>query len=341
MRKKKKVSEQWYDVKELHGHFGLTITFILLKLLPAVCVRILAFPVGFCYFLFSKKANAASRLYLKNLKAFAETKQAKTRIKVSALRHIVSFAISLTEKMEVWLGKFSFKQIHFQNDDVKDLIQNLENKHGAMVIVSHLGNSEMLRGLAHSAETGVSYQFPVNAILDTKVTAGFNAMVNKINASATTDIFSADDIGPDTILILQENIERGELVVIAGDRMSANTKNRFIMQDFLGKPAPFAYGAYLLTALINAPTYFMFGVRKKDISIFPQYDMYVHKNPVDFDCSRKERKERIKQTIENYARELEQLCLIHPYQWFNFFDFWYTDNTESDSPATSESSATD
>lgn len=328
MSKKKQVSEQWYDVKELHNHFGLAITFRLLKMFPPVFVRILAFPVGFCYFLFSKKANAASRLYLNNLNEYLKSSGFQKRIKVSALRHVISFAISLTEKMEVWAGKFSFKQIHFQHDDVEDLINNLENHRGAMVIVSHLGNSEMLRGLAHSAETGVSYQFAVNTILDTKVTAGFNAMVNKINAGATVDIFNADNIGPDTILILQEKVERGELVVIAGDRMSANTKNRFIMQDFLGKSAPFAYGAYLLTALINAPTYFMFGVRKKDISIFPQYDMFVHKNPVSFDCPRKEREERIKATIANYAHELEKLCIEHPYQWFNFFDFWHAETAE-------------
>ncbi|MBQ6779791.1 MAG: hypothetical protein IJP62_01025 [Treponema sp.] len=320
MNKEKEVSMQWYDVKELHNHFGLAITFALLKIFPAVFVRILAFPVGFCYFLFSKKANAASRLYLRQLNSFLSAKG--KRVKESALKHIVSFAITLTEKLEVWSGKFSFKQIHFQNDDVHDLIENLENKRGAMVIVSHLGNSEMLRGLAHSAQTGVSYQFAVNTILDTKVTAGFNAMVNKINSGAMVNIFSADSVGPDTILILQEKIQNGELVVIAGDRMSANTKNRFIMQDFLGKPAPFAYGAYLLTALLDVPTYFMFGVRKKDLSIFPQYDMFVKKNPISFDCPRKEREERIMQTIANYAHELERLCAAHPYQWYNFFDFW-------------------
>lgn len=315
-------SAQWYDVKEAHNHFGLTLTFGLLKIFPAIFVRLLAFPVGFCYFLFSKKANAASRLYLTRLNEYIKTSGGAKGVKVSALRHIIAFAISLTEKMEVWAGKFSFKQIHFQNDDVTDLIDNLEHRRGAMVIVSHLGNSEMLRGLAYAAETGVSYPFAVNTIVDTKVTAGFNAMVKRINAGATMDIFSADDIGPDTILILQEKIARGELVVIAGDRMSANTKNRFVTQEFLGKPAPFAYGAYLLAALINAPTYFMFGVRKKDISIVPQYDMFVHKNPVSFDCPRKEREERIKQTVANYAHHLETLCTAHPYQWFNFFDFW-------------------
>ena len=50
--------------------------------------------------------------------------------------------------------------------------------------------------------------------------------------------------------------------------------------------------------------------------------MFVKKNTVDFTCSRKEREERIVQAATDYAKNLEELCKAHPYQWYNFFDFW-------------------
>ena len=202
------------------------------------------------------------------------------------------------------------------------MIKNLEEDKGVMVFISHLGNSELLRGLAHSGETGVSKQFVVNAIADVGVTSKFNGLLKKINSSATMHLFNASGIGPDTMVQLQEKIAAGEMVVIAGDRISATSKNRFVDAPFLGHTAHFAYGAFLLAALLNAPTYFIFGLRKKPLSVRPQYNFYAHKNSVTFDCSRKEREERIKQMVAEYSKTLESLCLQNPYQWYNFFDFW-------------------
>ena len=318
----KPTSEQWYEIEEKRNSLGLAITFAVFKLLPPIFLRLLAFPVGFFYYLFGKKARAFSQAYLRQLQAFLAQKNDTRKIGHSSLKHILSFALALAEKIQGWAGKLSFRQISFQDDDISDLMQNLEAGRGVMLIVSHLGNAELLRGLASLNETGVSRSFTVNAILDTKVTAGFNALLKKINAETTLNVFSADEIGPDTMILLQQKAEAGEMIVIAGDRKSANTQNRFVTNDFLGKPAQFAYGAYMLVALLNLPTYFVFGLRKKDIGLSPLYDFFVRKNPVDFDCPRKERDARIQQTISAYAGVLEELCVTHPYQWYNFFDFW-------------------
>lgn len=312
---------RWYEKKEAHNSVGLALMFGLLTILPPVVLRAIAFPVGFFYWLFGKKTRAVSKQYLQNVNAMRAA-NGEPPLKISTLKHIISFAIALTEKVEVWAQKFSFKQIHFQDEDIGDLVQDLEQGRGVMVFVSHLGNSELLRGLAHAHETGVTKPFVVNSIVDVQVTAGFNALLKKVNADATMHIINANDITPDTMIMLQEKVAAGEMVVIAGDRTSANTQNRFIMQDFLGKPAQFAYGAYLLCALLDVPTYFVFGLRQKDISLAPQYNFYAHKNPVTFNCGRKEREARIQQTVAAYAHELERLCLQHPYQWYNFFDFW-------------------
>ena len=291
--------------------------FLLLKLMPPIVMRVLAFPVGFFFWLFAPKARRVSAAYLAALHA-ADPSQRRRH----TLKHILSFAIALTEKVEVWAGKFSFKQIHFQDDDVAELVHELEAGRGVMLLVSHLGNSELLRALADYNETGVTKPFVVNSVADFAITSKFNALIERVNANSTVNLIDASSIGADTIIMMQDRLEKGELVVIAGDRTSANTRNRFVTAPFLGKEAPFAYGSFLLAALLDVPTYFMFGLRQKDISVRPQYNLYVKKSAVRFDCTRGERDSRIRAMVAEYAAELEAHCKQNPYQWYNFFDFW-------------------
>jgi predicted LPLAT superfamily acyltransferase len=39
---------------------------------------------------------------------------------------------------------------------------------------------------------------------------------------------------------------------------------------------------------------------------------------------RARRAEVLAELVGAYARRLERLCVAHPLQWFNFFDFWRT-----------------
>jgi len=88
--------------------------------------------------------------------------------------------------------------------------------------------------------------------------------------------------------------------VLPADRTSLNTADRAITENFLGKPARFSYGAFLLAALLKAPTYFVFALREKTLMLTPRYSMRVHKTDITFDCPRAER-----EAMAAYARELE------------------------------------
>lgn len=302
------MSTQWYEVKQSHN-FGYKMMFFVLKIFPASFMRFLAFFVGFFYWLFGAKARRVSKKYLSKVG------------KSSSLKHISSFALNLVENVQSWAGKFSFSDVHWQNDDVHDLVDNINAGKGTIIVISHLGNAQMMKGLACMGESGTERKMNITTVSDAKISKGFNALLNEINPDSSFNLVSSDDIGPETILLLQERLEQGGVVVIAGDRVSAHTR-RNIEIEFLGEKANFPYGVFLLIALLNSPTYFVTGLRQKDFSLSPQYDMFVSKNPISFDCSRKEREERIRQTAENYAKNLENLCKIHPYQWYNFFDFW-------------------
>lgn len=302
------MSENWYEHKET-TNLGYKLMFLTLKMLPSWFMRLLAFPIGFFYWLFDKRTRLISKKYLSKVG------------KSSTLSHVCSFSLNLVENVQSWAGKLSFKNVNWQNDDVEDLVEKINSAKGCLIVMSHLGNSQMMKALASMGQSGTERKMSITTIMDPELTAGFGALIKKINPDSNFHIVSSNDIGPDTIFLLQERLEKGEVVVIAGDRIGAHT-DRFIELDFLGEKARFPYGVFLLLALLNVSTYFVNGLRHKDLTLNPQYDMFVKKSHIDFDCGRKEREDRIQKTALAYAENLANLCKIHPYQWYNFFDFW-------------------
>lgn len=314
----KREAQKWYKIKQNHS-LGYKLMLFCLKVFPPVIMRSLAFMVGFFYWLFGAKARRFSKEYLKRLNGIK--KGASVKKESSALKHIISFALNLVENVQSWSGNFSFNDVHWQNDDVNDLVENINAGRGTLIMISHLGNAMMMKGLASLGQAGTERKMSITTISDADISAGFNSLLNKINPGSSFHLINSNDIGPETVLVLQERLEKGETVVIAGDRVSAHT-DRNIKINFLEQEASFPYGVFLLTSLLNCPTYFVNGLRQKDLSIKTSYDMFVKKNSIDFNCSRKLREERIKQTAENYVKNLEMLCEKYPYQWYNFFDFW-------------------
>jgi len=322
---KTKNNEHWSRQKE-EGSLGTTkFLLFLFKIFPIGLLRIIAFPVGFFYFLFSARAKRESRRFLTAVSEYIEDEKIKKRAKnyFSPLRHIISFALSLLEKIQSWGGKYKLKNVSFYDDDINELIRELESGKGVFLIISHLGNAEVLRGLFNQGQTGVSRKIPFTAIMDIKVTSNFTKMLNEINPESGMDIISADEIGPQTAVILEERLSSGGMVMVAGDRTSAIDKN-IKRISFLGKEAPFPSGMFYIAALLNAPVYFIFGFRKKELSIRSKYDMYVHKSGISLssESTRKERMEQSSLIAESFASLLEKYCKKYPFQWYNFFNFW-------------------
>lgn len=310
----------WADEKEvIKSNKPLLLLFLLMKHFPNFVVYILIFPIAFFYFVCSKRARTECILYQKNLKSYTKGCSPK---RINAFKQILSFSLCVMEKMEGWLGNIKYDKIICHDDDLNELKSSLENKKGALLIGSHLGNIELLRSLSSFGEHGVSHAIPVTTIMELKATEMFNRTLHEINPEVDIDVINPTDINPDTIIKLQETIEKGGLVVIAGDRTSARARDRFIRTDFLGNQADFPYGVFLIAALLKCPVYFCFGLRNKTVTLFPKYHMFVERSKVIFDCSRKEREQRIEELCDEFVRNLEKFCERFPFQWYNFYNFW-------------------
>ncbi|MDR1277354.1 MAG: hypothetical protein LBK02_01235 [Treponema sp.] len=321
MKKNGKGPPHWSEQKEQSaGYWHIRLLLVMFRSFPVILLRLAACPVALVYWVFSKTARNSSRIFLDQAAACFEREGKKFTPRV--FRHILAFSLTVVEKVEAWGGKVQLERVRFQDDDIGDLMDRLERKEGALLICSHLGNAELLRGLASFNRTGLSREIPVTSIVDFSVTAYFNRMLKELNHHLDLRVIGAGDIGPDTIILLQERLEQGGLVVIAGDRTSAKTRDRYFLLPFLGREAPFAYGSFFLAALLNVPAYFVFALRRGDISLSSRYDMHVHKNGISFDCPRREREGRVEELARSFAEYLEYYCKRHPYQWYNFYDFW-------------------
>jgi len=313
----------WSQHSEEAGYWQLKFLLVLFRIFPVVILRAIAFPVGFFYFLFSKRGRTESRRYLQTIAPLiTDPKLAKKcRSPFGPLRHIISFSLSVVEKLQAWGGRFPLKNIHYQDDDdINQLIRDMEDRKGIVLVFSHLGNSELLRGLLTLGQTRVPRKIPVLSIQDTKVTAHFSRILKSLNPESDMDIIGAGEISPLTAVLLEEKIAAGGMLLVAADRTSVEGKT--FMIPFLGKAAPFPSGIFYMAALTDAPVYFIFALDRKVLSLKSEYDMHVHKSPLSFDCTKKEKLRRSSLLADSFAAFLESYCKKQPFQWYNFFDFW-------------------
>ncbi|MDR0720112.1 MAG: hypothetical protein LBF78_10800 [Treponema sp.] len=308
----------WSKRREKASRYGpIKLLLIIFKFFPLIILKLFAFPVGFFYFIFSSSArNDPARFLQKALP------KGSYRPFGSPLKTIISFSLALVEKMEAWGGKYPFKKLHFMEDDITELIDSLEKKKGAVLVCSHLGNAELLRGLANFNLTGVSRNVPVTALVDFSVTKNFNRMLEELNPDSKLRLVSVNEITPSTVISLKEKLALGELVVIAGDRTSASSPDAVFMLPFLGRDAPFPQGVFILSLLLEAPVYTVFALRRGDLSLKGEYGFYVHKNDIEFNCSRQERRAEARKLALFFVERLEYYCKKYPHQWYNFYDFW-------------------
>jgi len=181
-----------------------------------------------------------------------------------------------------------------------------------LVIGSHLGNLEALR-----AYGGLKQGLTVNALVFTRHSLKFMQFLEEANPDAVKNILQVDALGPESIIRMQSKVESREWIAMVADRTSITDTGRSITCDFLGHPAHFPEGPFILASLLDCPVYFLFCLKEDG-----KYNVHLEKLADPLELPRATRKEDIERAVQRYAALLESHCLAIPYQWYNFFDFW-------------------
>jgi predicted LPLAT superfamily acyltransferase len=295
----------WASIDEVSFIAGMRFLFWICRTFGRWPFRVALYPVLGWYLLTQGRARRASRDYLRRVRAHTGQRVP------GVLAHFASFGENLLDKLLLWGGLYRLDDVQFHGADVIE--DAIAQGTGGVLVCSHLGNVELTRVLSRQRNDIKS-----TVLVHTKHAQAFNRLMGKLNPESQTNLLQVTEMTPATAMMLSERIGRGEFVVIAGDRVPVSGNEHVATAPFMGEPAPFPVGPYLLAGILQCPVYLLFTVRVDGVT-----EVHIERFREGVRLPRKGRAEALAGLAAAYARRLEHHAARAPLQWFNFYDFWH------------------
>jgi predicted LPLAT superfamily acyltransferase len=224
----------------------------------------------------------------------------------------IAFADNLLDRLDVWRGRLRFEQVQLIDPSgVRPrLLRSQHGGRGEILIVTHLGNPDVCRAMAELGE-----QVPLNVLVHNRHVAQFNRLLGEAG-DRSMRLIQVSELDTAMMMDLSQRVERGEWLAIAGDRVPLHDGRR-VTVDFLGHPAAFPQGPWLLAGLLRCPVNLLCCLK-----VDGRYRIYLDHFLDAAQWQRGRRDETIREWVQRYADHLARQCLIAPQQWFNFYAYW-------------------
>lgn len=291
-------ARHWARIGERGSLGGLRFLGLLDRVLGRRLTLTVLYPVTAYFFVTHAHARRASREFLAAAGAPARS-----------FRHFLNFSECILDKVTAWRDPARV-QVDFPG--LPQLQAALAPGRGALLLSAHLGNIEAARALG-TRVAGLR----VNALVYSANARKLGAALTETSAAYGARLLEVDRIGPETALLLREKIAAGEVVVIVGDRTPVTPDSPVVSAPFLGRPARFALGPYVLAHVLECPVYLMFCLRQG-----PGYRVYFEPFAERIRLPRRGRAAAAQAWAGRYAARLADYAGRFPLQWYNFFDFW-------------------
>ena len=306
--------KHWADHKERGSFRLMKLTAFGVKLLGRRLLSPVLYAIVLYFFLFGGRARRSIWQYQQRLADWSGRNELRpTRWRVFG--QYMAFADAPLDKLDVWNGRLKIEDIEIVDPAL--LRNQLRGERGQMLVGAHLGNLEVCRALAELGE-----QVTMNVLVHTKHAEHFNRLLGEAGASHLR-LIQVSELNPAVMLQLNQRLEDGEWLAIAGDRVPLHG-GRNVEVDFLGHPAAFPQGPWLLAGLLKCPVNLMFCLKHEGryrVILEPFTDAVLWR--------RSDREQVIAHWATRYAERLGHYCLQAPHQWFNFYPFWKTDDDAS------------
>lgn len=112
---------------------------------------------------------------------------------------------------------------------------------------------------------------------------------------------------------ISEALSNNELVCMHADRFMEG--NKTLTAGFLGQPARFPMGPFLLASTFKVPVSYVFAVKESNF----HYHLFASEIK---DYAAVAKNDIIPQMLTEYVSEIEKKVKQYPEQWFNYYDFW-------------------
>ncbi|WP_076593280.1 LpxL/LpxP family acyltransferase [Herminiimonas arsenitoxidans] len=293
------MAKGWLDQSERGSLFAMqALAWVTLKL-GRRFGRIFLLPICAYFIIFSGSARRSSFNYLRRVLPH------KPRW-LDVVRHYHTFASTIHDRIYLLSGQHHYFDIRIHGYDA---VAPLLRRQGCIMLGSHLGSFEVLRALGMFDQS-----LPVNVLMHDEHAEKLNSILRNLNPAIQPGVITLGQA--DTLLKVQECIERGEIVGILGDRTFKSTKN--VECNFLDGQITLPQGPFALAAILKAPVILFFGLYQGG----KRYDLHFEIFEADPAVDRSQRQQRINEWAQRYADRLAHYCRLAPFNWFNFFDYW-------------------
>lgn len=302
--KRDRAAGPWLAQPERGTVLGIRLLVGLTRVLGRGFGRLLLHPIALWYALFGAEARRASRAFLQAVHGrearFGEVYQ-----------HVLRFCQVALDRLFLLQGRL--EPFEFETHGSQLLTELRARGRGAILLGAHLGSFEAMRALSRHED------LRLNVLVHFENARKINGVLRALAPEGMTGIIAIDPGDPSFVLEVRERLEAGELVAILGDRVGLG--ERSVTVPFLGRPARFPVGPYLLAASLGCPVYLTFGLHvppnRYRLSCEPLFE--------ELELPRKDRDAALEQAVRRYAERLEHHARLAPDNWFNFYDFWRTD----------------
>lgn len=312
---RRRKAAHWARVPERKGQAGMRLMLRVYQTLGRGAFTLLLYPVVTWMWLTGGVQRRASRDWLKRVRQQAKKQHIALPRGLNSLRHFLRFGDAMLNKIAAWRGDIRWgRDITFAPGS-REVLQPQPGS-GKLILAAHLGDIEASRALAQ-VDAGLT----INALVFSEHARRFRQIVEEIAPQAAVNLLPVTHIGPDTAMMLRDKLDAGEWVAIVGDRLAVNAQRggerRVCWSEFMGAPAPFPQGPFILAAALRCPVILMMVLRERG-------QLRIHAEPFadPLLLPRASRQQALQQAVDHYAARLEHYALRSPLDWFNFYDFW-------------------
>ncbi len=307
------MGERWAEVGERGTYWGVYFVAAVNRLLGRTVGRIVLTPAAIYFYLTGGAQRRASRDYL--MRAWRAGLLRRRPGLIDGFRHFLTFSWAALDKLVAWSGGIKREDVDGAGDGASEgaLGEARRSGRGALILTAHLGNPEVIRAIASTAG-----KFRINVLVHTGHAEMFNRVVQRFAPDSPVRLVQVSDIDLAMAMRLSAAVERGEWIVMTGDRVAVKaTGSSSVPVDFLGAAAPFATGPYILASALRCPTFTLFCLKRgKRYTV----DFEPFADPVELPRGRRD--EAIRRYAQMFALRLERALARAPFQWFNFYDYW-------------------
>ncbi len=294
------MSQDWHGQAERGTPFMLHMIRWIAMHLGRPPARLILYPITLYFLLFAPAARRASHDFLQRALAHPVHWW-------HVAKHIHHFSATILDRVFLLTGKYTRLDIRTHN--LEQLLQHLDAGAGCLLLGSHIGSFEVLRAL------GVCHHRIRVKIL---MQEAHNEMITRILHALNPEI--SDTVIPfghaDALLRVHEYLQQGYIIGMLGDRVVDSRKITHC--EVLGSEATLPFGPLLAAAVLKVPVILFFGIYQGG----NRYDIFFEEFSDRITIDRRQREHDLQHWVQKYADRLTYRARSHPYNWFNFYDYW-------------------